>query len=190
MFVQCKFRAAIVCMTALAVSACVARLPHTAFPIEAAYNQPYYLDAGDQLRVTVYGQQDLSRVYPVSASGSIAMPLVGSVKARGRTVDQLENTIVTALAAGYLRDPDVSVEVQTYRPFFILGEVRNPGQYPYVSGMTVETAVAIAGGFTYRAYRDRVAISRRLPQDLVSAQAPSNFPVAPGDTITVHERMF
>ncbi|NND50689.1 MAG: polysaccharide export protein, partial [Rhizobiales bacterium] len=123
-------RTVFICVTAVSMSACVARLPHTSFPMAAAYNQPYYLDAGDQLRITVYGQQDLSRVYPISASGSIAMPLVGSVSARGRTVDQLENTIVTALAAGYLRDPDVSVEVQAYRPFFILGEVRNPGQYP------------------------------------------------------------
>jgi polysaccharide export outer membrane protein len=177
-------------LSALILSACAARLPSASFPVEAAYNQPYYLDAGDQLRVTVYGQEDLSRVYPVSDSGSIAMPLVGSVVARGRTVGQLESSITSALAAGYLRDPDVSVEVQSYRPFFILGEVRNPGQYPYVSGMTVETAVAIAGGYTYRALRDRAAVTRRLPAETVTARANWDFPVMPGDSITVHERMF
>jgi polysaccharide export outer membrane protein len=127
---------------------------------------------------------------PVSNAGSVAIPLTGQIAARGRTVDQIETTIVTALAARYLRDPDVSVEVQTYRPFYILGEVRNPGQYPYVSGLTVETAVAIAGGYTYRAFRERAEISRQLAGQVIRAQAAPEHPVAPGDTITVHERLF
>ena len=182
---------ALLCSVLVAgLSACAAHLPRAAYPVEASYNQPYYLDSGDQLRITVYGQEDLSRTYPVGADGSIAIPLIGTVEARGRTTDQLENTIVTALAAGYLRDPDVSIEVQAYRPFFILGEVKTPGQYPYVSGMTVEEAVAIAGGYTYRAYRSRVEISRRLPDGLMVGQAPAEMAILPGDTITVHERIF
>lgn len=180
-----------VCAVAVSsLSACVSQLPKDTYSVEAAYSQPYYLDSGDLLRITVFGQEELTRVYPVNDGGKIAMPLIGSVTARGRTIDQLENTIVTALAAGYIRDPDVSVEVQTYRPFFILGEVRNPGQYPYVSNMTVQTAVAIAGGFTYRAKRDAVEISRRLPKEIVHGAAPIEMPVMPGDTITVHERAF
>jgi polysaccharide export outer membrane protein len=181
---------AIILVAAAALAGCTAGLPQAAFPIETAYNQPYYLDAGDQLRITVYGQEDLSRTYPVSNAGSVAIPLIGQIAARGRTVDQIETTIVTALAARYLRDPDVSVEVQTYRPFYILGEVRNPGQYPYVSGLTVETAVAIAGGYTYRAFRERAEISRQLAGQVIRAQAAPEHPVAPGDTITVHERLF
>ena len=109
---------------------------------------PYTLDSGDRLRVVVFGQDGLTNSYVVDASGDIAMPLIGSVAARGLTTDQLSARIADLLRQGYVRDPHVAVEIEAYRPFFILGEVTQPGQYPYVANMTVETAVAIAGGFT------------------------------------------
>jgi protein involved in polysaccharide export with SLBB domain len=106
---------------------------------------PYLLDTGDKLRVFVYGQPNLSRIYTVDQIGNIAVPLIGSVHARGRTTGDLERSIRAKLGTDYVKDPQVAVDVAQNRPFFILGEVRLPGQYPYVSGMTVETAVAIGG---------------------------------------------
>ena len=182
--------AAITGAAAFILAACTAHLPPAMYAPQAAFAAPYYLDSGDQIQITVYGQEDLSRVYPIGPTGSISVPLIGAVNARGRTTDQVENTVVTALAAGYLRDPDVSVEVQAYRPFFILGEVRAPGQYAFVSGISVDEAVAIAGGYTYRAYRNAVEIRRRTPEGMMAASAPFDMPVLPGDTITVHERIF
>jgi protein involved in polysaccharide export with SLBB domain len=107
----------------------------------------YTLDSGDRLRIVVFGQEGLTNSYAVDASGHIAMPLIGSVLARGATTDQLSRRIADKLRQGYIREPHVAVEIEAYRPFFILGEVTQPGQYPYVANMTVETAVAIAGGF-------------------------------------------
>lgn len=175
---------------AVLVSGCANRLPYGAYEVGAAFNAPYHIDSGDQLRISVFGQEDLTRIYSVDGSGKVAMPLIGAVKARGRTTEQLEVAIAGALAQGYIRKPDVQVEVQTYRPFYILGEVRNAGQYPYVNGMTVNTAVAIAGGYTYRADRRVIEITRRLPAELVRGPASPDTPVMPGDTITVHERFF
>src|SRR6202008_4844397 len=114
---------------------------------------PYTLDSGDRLRIVVFGQDGLTNSYLVDASGHIAMPLIGSVMAKGATTDQLSARIAEKLRDGYIREPHVAVEVEAYRPFFILGEVTAPGQYAFVPNMTVETAVAIAGGFTPRAYR-------------------------------------
>ena len=116
-------------------------------------NFPYTLDSGDRLRIMVFGQEGLSNIYIVDVSGKIAMPLIGAVSARGLTSTQLARAIADRLRQGFVREPHVAVEVEIYRPFFILGEVIAPGQYPYVPNMTVETAVAIAGGFTPRAYR-------------------------------------
>jgi len=107
--------------------------------------QPYTLDAGDKLRVVVFGQAGISNSYLVDAGGNVSMPLIGVVPARGLTTQQLSQRIAARLKQGYVREPHVSVEVEAYRPFFILGEVTNPGQYPYVANMTAETAVAIAG---------------------------------------------
>src|SRR5262249_11178487 len=108
---------------------------------------PYTLDSGDRLRIVVFGQDGLTNSYAVDASGHIAMPLSGSVSARGLTTDQLAATVAAKLREGFIREPHVAVEIEAYRPFFILGEVTQPGQYPYVANMTVETAIAIAGGF-------------------------------------------
>ena len=124
-------------------------------PMPIRYDSAYHLDAGDRLRVVVYGQEGLTNTYAIDAGGSITMPLIGSVPARGRTTARLATEIAAKLRKGFIREPSVAVEVEAYRPFFILGEVAAPGQYPYVPNMTVESAVAIAGGFSPRARRDQ-----------------------------------
>lgn len=152
---------------------------------------PYILDTGDRLRVFVYGQPNLSRLYIVDQSGKIAVPLIGSVRARGRTTRELEQIIKHELAREFVRDPHVTVDVAQNRPFFILGEVKLPGQYPFVSGMTVETAVAIAGGYTPRASHRRFRITRRLGNGLIDQiEAPEGYPLLPSDTVYVYERFF
>ena len=153
-------------------------------------NFPYTLDSGDRLRVMVFGQEGLSNIYLVDVSGKIAMPLIGVVSARGLTSTQLARAIADRLRRGYLREPHVAIEIDTYRPFFILGEVIAPGQYPYVPNMTVETAVAIAGGFTPRAYRWDVEVSRSSTGVTSRQKVPLIAPVRPGDTINVSERWF
>jgi polysaccharide export outer membrane protein len=150
----------------------------------------YTLDAGDRLRIVVFGQEGLTNSYAVDASGHIAMPLIGSVLARGATTDQLSRRIADKLRQGYIREPHVAVEIETYRPFFILGEVTFPGQYPFVANMTVETAVAIAGGFTPRAYHSDVVISRTVGGQTIRTTVPVTTLVRPGDTITINERWF
>ena len=150
----------------------------------------YALDSGDKLRVVVFGQDGLSASYSVDTSGSITMPLIGAVTARGHTPAQLQAAIAAKLRQGYVREPHVAVEVETYRPFFILGEVTLPGQYPYVANMTVETAVAIAGGYTPRAQKRRIEISRQVGGLTEKRVVSPNYPVRPGDTVQVAERWF
>jgi len=170
--------------------------PHYPVPVPApAYapvgpNHPYTLDSGDRLRVVVFGQDGLSNSYLVDASGHIAMPLIGSVAARGLTTDELSGRIAEKLRQGFVREPHVAVEVEAYRPFFILGEVTQPGQYPYVADMTVETAVAIAGGFGPRAFRQTVVITRTIHGQQVRITVPTSYPLRPGDTVNVQERWF
>ena len=153
-------------------------------------NFPYTLDSGDRLRVMVFGQEGLSNIYLVDVSGKIALPLIGVVSARGLTSTQLARAIADRLRQGFIREPHVAVEIELYRPFFILGEVIAPGQYPYVPNMTVETAVAIAGGFTPRAYRYDVEVSRSSTGVTSRQKVPLIAPVRPGDTINVSERWF
>jgi len=153
-------------------------------------NFPYTLDSGDRLRVMVFGQEGLSNIYLVDVSGKIAMPLIGVVSARGLTSTQLARAIADRLRQGFIREPHVAVEIELYRPFFILGEVIAPGLYPYVPNMTVETAVAIAGGFTPRAYRWDVEVSRSSTGVTSRQKVPLIAPVRPGDTINVSERWF
>jgi polysaccharide export outer membrane protein len=153
-------------------------------------DEPYTLDSGDKLRVVVFGQDGLSNTYIVDASGKITLPLIGPVSARFCTTTQLARTIADRLRNGFVREPHVAIEVETYRPFFILGEVLAPGQYPFVPNMTVETAVAIAGGFTPRAYRYDFAVSRSSMGVTARQKVPLIAPVRPGDTVTVSERWF
>jgi len=163
---------------------------YAAAPMPVAYDVAYKLDAGDKLRVVVYGQEGLTNSYAIDAGGSITMPLIGSVPARGRTPAGLAAEISAKLRNGYIRDPSVAVEIETYRPFFILGEVAAPGQYPYVPNMSVESAVAIAGGFSPRALRDRVTLTRNNSSGPSRAVVPLGTPLSPGDTVLVGERWF
>lgn len=150
----------------------------------------YRLDSGDRLRVIVFGQDNLSRVYNVDTSGNVSLPLIGSVRARGLSTVQLGLDIEAELRRKYIKDPKVSVEVDVYRPFFILGEVRRPGQYPYVNAMTVEGAVAIAEGYTERAKKRVVRLTRKFGGLMSTVMVPTDYPVQPGDTIYVLERFF
>jgi polysaccharide export outer membrane protein len=156
-------------------------------PVESG---PYTLDSGDRLRIVVFGQDGLSNSYVVGASGNIDMPLIGPVAARAATTDGLAKRIAERLRQGFIREPHVAVEVEAYRPFFILGEVTQPGQYPYVANMTIETAVAIAGGFSPRAFRQTVILNRVVDGQQVRAQVPVTYPLRPGDTVNVQERWF
>jgi protein involved in polysaccharide export with SLBB domain len=147
----------------------------------------YVLGTGDRMRITVFRNPELSGEFAIGGEGYLALPLGGEVLAKGLNVRQLEDQIETRFReGGFLVDPQVSVEVLTYRPFYILGEVANPGQYQYVNGMTVTTAVAMAGGFTYRGDQDDITIERG--DCAISAQVGT--PVLPGEVITVHERFF
>ncbi|AXS40968.1 polysaccharide biosynthesis/export family protein [Breoghania sp. L-A4] len=164
------------------------RRPPTAF--HEVLTQPYHLDSGDRLRIVVYGQDNITNSYTVDQAGFISVPLIGEVAARGSTTKQLQTTLETQLSQGFLRDPDVSVEVEQYRPFFVMGEVRNAGQYPYVAGMTAQTAIAIAGGFNARAKQGNVDITRQINGEILNARVPLSDPLRPGDTIYVRERLF
>lgn len=150
----------------------------------------YTLGPGDKLRIIVFGEDDLTGEFEVSGSGIIAYPLVGQLDVAGRSVNDVEQIIRDKLLDGYLKNPSVSVEVLNYRPFFIEGEVNEPGQYPYVSGMTVREAVAIAGGYTYRAREETAIVIRRNDPNRTPEKVPSNTPIQPGDYIKIDERFF
>jgi polysaccharide biosynthesis/export protein len=150
----------------------------------------YTLDSGDRLRIVVFGQEGLTNAYAVDAAGFIDMPLIGSVLARGATTDELASRISAKLRDGFIREPHVAVEIEGYRPFFILGEVTAPGQYPYVANMTAEAAVAIAGGFTPRAFRRNLIVNRNFNGRPMRMTVPLTFPLRPGDTVNVQERWF
>ncbi len=152
--------------------------------------EPYGLDTGDKLRVVVFGQDGLTNSYIVDAAGNVTMPLIGAVAARSLTTQQLAGTIAERLRKGFIREPHVAIEVETYRPFFILGEVTTPGQYAFVPKMTVETAVAIAGGYTPRAYRGQVKLTRSTGGQILRTAVPLLTRVRPGDTIMISERWF
>lgn len=149
----------------------------------------YEFGSGDLLRIIVFGHEDLSGEYRVSASGKISLPLVGDVKAKGLTPGELERAVIAKLQPDYLVNPRVAVEVLEARPFYILGEVNNPGGYPYVPGMTVLNAVALAGGFTYRADEDEAYIRRGGP-DAEEVEVDIRAPVQPGDIVRIDERFF
>jgi polysaccharide export outer membrane protein len=148
----------------------------------------YVLGTGDKLKVIVFGEESLSGDFEVSSTGIVSMPLVGEIAASGKTIAQFQSALASTLASGYLRDPRVSVQVQNYRPFFILGEVMKPGSYTYVNGMTVITAVAMAGGYSYRADEDGILLKRG--PEAKESPVKEEDPVQPGDVIRVPERFF
>jgi polysaccharide export outer membrane protein len=178
-------RTVLVAAFALMLASCASRMPDR---IDPAFEAPYTLDAGDRLRVVVFGQDGLSNSYAVDSAGKITMPLIGAVEARGKTTSDLSNSIVARLKGGYIREPHVAVEVESYRPFFILGEVTTSGQYAYVNGLTVESAIAVAGGFSPRALKSGASVARIIEGRTIHAFVPLSYPLRPGDTITVEER--
>lgn len=151
----------------------------------------YVLGTGDKLRISVFGEPKLDGEYVVSSTGIVSFPLIGNIPASGQTVEALQESIRSKLAAGYLKDPRVSAEVLNYRPFYILGEINKPGEYPFVNGITVQQAVAMAGGFSYRANTKRVFIKRALDTTERPVQIKGKAVLLmPGDTIRVGERFF
>ena len=169
--------------------------PYAAAPYGYAYapsnyQASYTLDAGDKLRVVVFGQEGISGTYLVDAGGNVSLPLVGTVPARGATTQKLARIITERLKQGYVREPHVTVAIESYRPFFILGEVTTPGQYPYVPNMTVENAIAVAGGFSPRAKKGTVELTRNADGRRFTSDVPLNYSLRPGDTVVVKERWF
>jgi polysaccharide export outer membrane protein len=160
-------------------------------PLPATDAGSYSLGPGDQVRIITFGEENLTGEFRVNDSGNIALPLVGAVHAAGLTSAGLEAAVASVLRRGNLvRHPSVAVEVIAYRPIYVLGEVNKPGQYPYQPGMTVVTAVAVAGGFTYRAVDGYAAIVRSIEGNAVEGKASRQAFVQPGDVVTVFERRF
>lgn len=183
-------RALLAFLPLLALTGCAGIPRLTPEYLNADVNAPYTLAGGDRLRIIIFGQDSLSNSYNVDGSGHIAMPLIGTIPARGQTTQSLARAIEDRLRGGFLREPKVSVEVEQYRPFFVLGEVNASGQFPYVNQMTVQTAVAIAGGFSPRANRNYAELTRVMQGQIVTVAVPINTPMKPGDTIIIKERYF
>ncbi len=149
----------------------------------------YRLGTGDKLKVTVFGEEDASGEYEVDATGAISVRLLGRIQIKGMSVSEVEQVLIDQYRGrGFFKNPRISIELTNLRPFFILGEVEKRGSYPYVNGLTVAQAVAIAGGYTYRASRSRITIQRVGAPHEVPAQ--ENDPVYPGDIVRVPERFF
>jgi polysaccharide export outer membrane protein len=177
-------------MAGLALLAACADYQPAKHAFHSSLVTPYRLDSGDELRVIVFGQADLTNTYAVDKGGTISMPLIGFVRARGRTTAEVEQEIAARLRAGYLRKPDVAAEVERYRPIFVMGKVNAAGQYAYVAGTTIQTAIATAGGFAQRADESFVKVTRSANGNVETAKLGMTDPVMPGDTIYVRERIF
>jgi len=180
-------RSVLLLLAAMPLAGC-AHAPYAAF--DESSRAPYLLGPGDKLRVIVFGQENLSNVYTVDGAGQISMPLIESVPVAGMPPEYAQHAIETRLRNGFIREPRVALEVDAFRPFYILGEVTTPGQYPYVNGLTVQKAVAIASGYTPRAERYTAEITRQVRGGPAVAAVPVTYPVRPGDTIVIKERWF
>lgn len=152
--------------------------------------EEYRLGPGDKLGIKVFGQDDLSGEFVVDGSGQISVPLVGRVPASGRTLQEFQDELTALLNRDFIVNPKLAIEVLNYRPFFILGQVEKPGSYPYVNGLDVRQAVALAGGFTRRAKTSTVTVIRRTPEGNVALRAWPDSPILPGDTIEIDRRFF
>lgn len=171
----------------LPLAGCATARPGTYFVEPSG---PYTLDTGDLVRVTVYGDTELSNTYRVTDAGAIAFPLVGQVQVRGQSTSVAASRLSSALANGYLRNPNVAVEVAEYRPFFIQGAVKTSGQFAYVPNMTVRAAISTAGGYAETADRNSVTVYRRQGNEMVRGPVDLDFPIYPGDTVVISERWF
>jgi len=148
------------------------------------------LAPGDKIRIDVYGEDKLSGEYQIDQSGQISLPLAGTVKAQGMTQSEFEQTLAQKFRSEYLKNPKVTVTITTLQPFYVIGEVGKPGQYDYRSGLNVLTAIAVAGGPTYRASRSKVEIQRRGKTRMAEYPISASVPILPGDVINVPERYF
>lgn len=194
------------CLTALLLSACNGTFKSTRRGAPALWLQNtvvqadrqqitptsavYRVDANDRLRIRVFGEAALSGQYLVDAAGTISMPLISTVHVRGRTTREIQVEITRKLRAGFLRNPSVAVEMLTFRPFYILGEVQRAGKYPYVTGMNVQTAIATAGGYSARAHKRKVVVTRHTANGTRRFKLGRTDAIFPGDTIFVKERFF
>jgi polysaccharide export outer membrane protein len=179
----------------LSLSGAIATPPANALaqaqpPSSASAAATYVLGPNDRIRLKVYGEPDIAGEYEIDSNGQVSIPLAGHIGAAGLTTKQLERAIASTLAKGIVRDPRVNVEVALYRPYYILGEVKKGGEYPYRLGLTVMDAVASAGGFTYRANENKVYLRRSGAdaEEVYALDAP--VPVFPGDNIRIPERYF
>ncbi len=157
---------------------------------DANAQQPYKLGAGDKIRLLLYGDDVFSGEYKVSSAGNVSLPLVGIIRAKDKTIDELRDDIIRALTTGYYLDPHLAAEIVEYRPFYIFGEVKRPGNYPYVAGLTLGQAVSIAGGYTYRANTKTLSMQRVGTEAPVRVQSAEVRAIRPGDTIEIMERYF
>jgi polysaccharide export outer membrane protein len=151
---------------------------------------PYVLGPGDKIRLKIYGDSDVNGEYEVSSGGNVSIPLIGQVKAAGQTTSQLERTLFARMKGKIANDPKINIEIATYAPFYIYGEVKKAGVYPFQPGMTVAAAVATAGGLTYRANEDKVLLQRANSPTTVAVAVDGGTRVYPGDNIRVAERFF
>lgn len=156
--------------------------------LPAAQQEPYALDTGDVVRVSVYGEPELTNSYRVDDGGALSLPLVGNVPVRGRTTQLAAIAITSALKSGFIREPSVAVEIETYRPFYIQGGVVSAGQYPYVYGMTLRAAISTAGGFSDLAAPRYATLYRRVGSATIEQVVSMDFLIRPGDSIVVPGR--
>jgi polysaccharide export outer membrane protein len=159
-------------------------------PNGVAATSDYKLGPNDRTRIIVYGQPSLTGEFVLDGNGVLAFPLIGNVDARGMTPSELQTTITQRLDKDWVRNPSVSVEVSTRRPFYVVGEVQKPGSYPYVTDMNVLNAIATAGGETYRANMHDFWIKRKVNGRVVRVEANQESTLHPGDTVVVRERYF
>lgn len=153
-------------------------------------NDEYFLGSGDKLNINVFDEEDLSGEYEISGNGKISFPLIGDVSANNLTLTELKKSLITKLKDGYLVNPKINIEVITLRPFFIMGEIKKPGSYSYITSLSVLNAVAMAGGYTHRANEKKIIIKRKINGEYKKIIVDENTKVFPGDTIKVQERFF
>ena len=185
-----EFRAAVFCVMLCLIAALSPRALAVAEATPSGESADYVLGQGDRIRITVFGHEDLTGEFLLSETDTVSLPLVGTLDFNGATLGEAQRIVEDALKPDYLLNPRVSVEVLEYRPFYIIGEVNDPGAYSYVSGMTVIEAVALGGGFTYRARQNRVLVIRAADETRTEQEISANDKVLPGDVVRVPERLF
>ena len=181
-------------MVGVVVSSCASDsgVANVGLPVRSAteLSRVYRLGVGDKIKLTVFGEADMSGTYEVNAIGNVPVPLVGEVPAKGRGIAEFRDTVRSKLAQGFLTNPKISVEVVNFRPIYIHGEVRSGGEFPYKNGLKLRDAIALAGGYTYRANETRVILVRDGSPAQVTVTLPADIDVLPGDNIRVPERFF